>query len=271
MPITRPNLEDSSTLTFFTILVVLMFGVYFYYEMFVQTSVRFPKDDAEAAALFGGSTVDLIRIYSIGWWALQAHHFFLLGIFFLIISYTCSVVNFKSSVGGLCGWLTVFWLLFIVVGYFIAALVWYGSICSGTASCPAILTRVALPGPNVIQVSQRNQIWIFYFIMIFLAAVGGAIAVCFPRFQHDKYRRYKEGGYEKLDMGSIFQQGKTGSGGGGAFQNTAVANYGGNLTKRATAHQYAVPPVHYGKTYYSTTAAQLFAKSLKQKAQQKSK
>jgi len=246
-PVVRPSQANACCISF---LVLIMVGVYFYYEMFVQSNIRFPRDLGERNALYGAGTisVDTDRYSWPGWWAFQAHQFFLLGAVFFFISYIFSEAFYDSSVSVFCGIFTAFFLVGVAASLTVS-FVWYLATCT-TSGCAPIV-RSNDPAAPTVESAQYTQIWVFYLIMALLATLGAALSLCFCITNRKKQRevQYARDRASDAENMPLINEGAARP----AFQ--FADTFSGDLKRRNVA----------------SATAQLFAKSLNQKMAAKKK
>lgn len=146
----------------------ILLAVYFYYELFVQSDLRFPRDRAEAGDMYdflpASTSEEETPRFSLGWWALQTHHLFGIGVALLGVSYVGAT---DLRIGGA--------LSFCCCGYFalvalalLGALWWWFLLCNSIGDECLILRERA--HDTDLENNIRYQIPIFYALMLVASA-----------------------------------------------------------------------------------------------------
>lgn len=152
----------------------IAYGVYFYYEMFVQSNIRFPRA-SERATMYEGASDGWDRMQDVGWWALQTHQLYGLAIVWLAVLYFVVIV-FQGASAAFLYISVFFFIVFLLASGF--GLVWYLSECVSDTRCLAFLYVNGGASFNILQ-SQRLQIPIFYSIMLVFLILALVVSISF--------------------------------------------------------------------------------------------
>lgn len=185
---------------------IVLYGVYFYYEMFVQSDIRFTRDTEEANDMYDGisSAGEKGVRYCDAWWALQVHQFYGLGAAFLGILYLVAVEFQQGTAFGIgCSCYFGFVAIFLF-----AAIVWWFIDCNSrteNGDCFALRDRAH---STIVDKNLQVQVPLFYIIMMVLSAASAIAIFCLLReVDRREGRRYREKTRQEAKRGS--SQGST--------------------------------------------------------------
>jgi len=163
----RRSINPAGSCCIFVTTIVLL-GVYFYYELFVHSNLRFPRDNDEAADMYNFAEGTILNSpmnrFSFDWWFIQTHHLFGFGVALIGIVHSLSKDFGIGDILGIvcCGYFTI-----VSFALFFSIWVWFLYCNAYGSGCPILRERA-----HEVQIDDgvRFQIPLFYFIMLILSS-----------------------------------------------------------------------------------------------------